>query len=108
MIRLRIFVPRGTGQGAARLQALVPGPPSALVRGTREPAWQDVPTVYEDPDDEVIECPVDLDRHRGPDRICVVCLGEGSARRGDIVRRLDHVDAATLRSIKRPDKEIAP
>lgn len=81
MMQLRIFVPRGGGLGDARLQ-------SRETNLIGVDTWVDVPTVYEDPDDEVIECPADIVRHRAVDRICAVCLGEGQGRRGDIARRM--------------------
>lgn len=92
-MRLRIFVPRGGGFGDARLQALV-RPGNVTVVGARDPEWVDVPTVYEDPGDEVIPCPVEMDRHRTPDRLCTVCLGEGHARVADIERRMAHLGQA--------------
>lgn len=55
--------------------------------GPDGPQWRDIRVVYEDPGDEVIECPL-VAPHGYEDRVCFVCGGEGQGRRGDIEARL--------------------
>lgn len=79
MASFRWFVPAGGGD-LMKLQRL------EWQVGAQQ-KWADVPVVYEDPGDELIDCPVEhWDQILGG--LCAVCLGRGQGRRADIEARM--------------------
>lgn len=81
-IPIRIFVPAGGN--------LLENSRFQWYSGKKH-GWHDVPIVYEDPGDEIVECPSETG-HGVPHRVCFLCLGEGQAKRGEIEARMKRLE----------------
>ena len=81
VIPIRFFVPAGGRIETAKFQWF-----AGKLKG-----WKDVPVIYEDPGDEIVECPALCQGDGLADHVCALCFGDGRARQRDIDARLKYM-----------------
>ncbi len=86
VVDIRLFVPAGGRLEDARLQKKVV--PISMLGNPTQAEWRDVSIVYEDPDDEVVECPRLTPDGMHPEKdgyyVCRICLGQKRVKKSEI------------------------